>query len=323
MEFPNKNFPYPKQLNPKAVAFLRQAPKNDIENKSIPEIRKEMIGIGDYLFGKCLQGVNSENNNVDGRIPIRIYSSGSPVHPDKAHPAIVYAHGGAWCFGGLDMADEICSALAKKLDAVVVSVDYRLAPEHPYPAGLDDVYRVLEWVSENADHLKIDKSKIIVGGGSAGGNIAAAVALKAANEKGPRIFSQLLIYPACDLSACNTHSYLNYGNHFGLQKEMMEKAIEAYVPIEQERKNPLVSPLLAEDVNILPPALILTAGFDPLHDEGIAYADKLKQSGVNVVLLNYEKEIHGFVQFSLVFPDSANKAIDDICRVLNDWLIPI
>jgi acetyl esterase len=247
-----------------------------------------------------------------GEIPIRVYWP----EEDGPLPVVVYYHGGGWVIGDLDTSDSLCRLLANGASAVVVSVDYRLAPEHPFPAAVDDSYAALEWVSENAAKLNADPSRIAVGGSSAGGNLAAAVALAARDRGGPGLAHQVLIYPATNLFELNTESHRNFANDYGLTREHVEFFRESYLPEAQDRRNPYASPLLAESLEGLPPATVITAGFDVLRDEGIAYAERLEAAGVPAAAVNYPTMIHGFVAMDRLFGD-AGEAIDEAAAALS------
>jgi acetyl esterase len=242
-----------------------------------------------------------------GQIPIRIYTAeGSGVRP-----VIVYYHGGGWVVGNLETHDNVAGYLANASGGIVVSVDYRLAPEHPFPAAVEDAYAALEWASGNAAQLGGDPGRIAVAGDSAGGNLAAVVSLMARNEDGPRVSCQALIYPVTDLLSFETGSHRDFAAGFFLTKEAMEWFRSHYLQDPEDRRNPYASPLLAQDHGNLPPAVVVTAQFDPLRDEGEAYAAKLGQAGVPVEVIRYDGMIHGFVSF-LGLLDQAEDALDRV-----------
>lgn len=312
------SFNYPKELNPIAAAFLSQMPVRDYDSATIPEIRDGMKDVGPMLFGGPEQNVIIENRTICEVIPVRIYSPINSLENDSM-PIMVYFHGGAWCLGNLDMVDNFGTSMANIMDMVVVSVDYRLAPENPFPAGFNDAFESFKWVVENASTLRCDPNKVIVAGASAGANLAAAVCLRAKNEEAPKIMSQLLIYPVTDISSLETESYRLYGDNFGLQKTLMQKTLEAYVPDAAQRLSEYVSPLLAKDFSDLPPAIVLTAGFDPLRDEGDAFAQKLSTAGVKTKHLKYPDMVHGFIEFANVYKQRSREGINDICEILKNW----
>jgi acetyl esterase len=233
-----------------------------------------------------------------GEIPIRVYTPDAP----GPRPAMVYFHGGGWVICDLDTHEVVCSAIAHRAGAVVVSVDYRLAPEHKFPAAVTDAYAATAWVSANAARLGVDASRISVGGDSAGGNLGAVVSLKSRNENGPAIALQALIYPVTDLSSMGTPSYVEFAEGYQLSKVLMEWFRDHYLVAAEAARDPYASPLLALDLRGLPPAVILTAECDPLRDEGEAYAKRLAEAGVPVTCTRYAGMIHPFFSLSGAIP---------------------
>jgi acetyl esterase len=227
-------------------------------------------------------------------------------------PALMYFHGGGWTIGDVDTHDVLCRQLAVGARCVVFSVDYRLAPEHPFPAAVDDCFAATRYVAENAAKLKI--SGIAVGGDSAGGNLAATVALLARDAGGPALAFQLLIYPATD-QRMGTASHHRNGQGYLLTAESIRCFRGNYLPNERDWSDWRASPLLAQSHANLPPALVITAGYDPLVDEGRAYADKLRAAGVKIAYREYEDMVHGFILFGGVI-DTANTAVADCCAAL-------
>jgi acetyl esterase len=223
----------------------------------------------------------------------RIYtpSGGAPL------PAMVFFHGGGWVIGDLETHDRLCRALANASGSLIVAVDYRLAPEHKFPAAVDDAFAAVKWVAEHAAELGADPARIGVGGDSAGGNLSAVIALQARDRGGPKLAYQLLIYPATDL-ASDTPSKRENGDGYFLTRRDMTWFEGHYIRSEEDRANPLVSPMRAADLTGLPPAIVVTAEFDPLRDEGEAYGEKLRKAGVPVQLRRYDGMIHGFVSMS-------------------------
>ncbi len=248
-----------------------------------------------------------------GPIPIRVYK---PVEV-APRPAMVYFHGGGWVVCDLNTHHVICTAIARRAGAVVVAVDYRLAPEHKFPAALIDCYAATVWVAENAGRLGIDPNRITVGGDSAGGNLGTVVSLKARDEKGPRIALQALVYPVTDLTAMKTSSYVEFAEGYHLTKASMEWFRGHYLSCEEDGRHPHASPLLAGDLRGLPPAVILTAECDPLRDEGEAYARRLHEAGVPVSLTRYPGMIHPFFSLAGVIPQArdAYQQIADAVRM--------
>lgn len=239
-----------------------------------------------------------------GDIPVRVYT---PLNGSGPLPCLVYFHGGGWVIGDLETTNAICRTLAAEAGCVVVSVDYRLSPEHKYPVPFDDCYAATTWVADNGSEIGVDSSKIAVGGDSAGGNLAAAVALRARDEAGPSLAMQLLVYPVTDHSF-GTDSYKSNGENYLLTKDMMTWFWDHYLASESEGDLAYVSPLRADDLSNLPPATVFTAEFDPLRDEGEAYAKRLKDAGIAVSQKRFDGQIHAFFTMLLVFEAATEAA---------------
>ena len=233
-----------------------------------------------------------------GQIPVRMYTPDAP----PSRPAMVYFHGGGWVLCDLDTHDVVCRAIARRAGAVVVSVDYRLSPEHKYPAAVIDCSAATVWVAANAERLGIDPSRICVGGDSAGGNLGAVVSLKSRKENGPAIALQAMVYPVTDLSSFDTDSYREFAAGYQLTKSEMEWFRSQYLATMDDARDPYASPLLAPDLRGLPPALIITAECDPLRDEGEAFAKRLADAGVPVTCTRYPGMIHPFFSLSGAIP---------------------
>jgi acetyl esterase len=216
-----------------------------------------------------------------------------PTGAPATGPLLVFLHGGGWVYGDLDSHDPACRFLAERSGVRVLSVDYRLAPEHPFPAAYDDSLAAYRWVVEHAESLGADPTRLAIGGDSAGGTLATTVAIAAAREGLPLAF-QLLIYPGTDMTTRTTSRRL-FGRGFYLTDQFMDLASAHYVPEVAHRSDPVVSPLLADLPAGLAPAYVATAGFDPLRDEGEAYARKLADAGVDVELRRFPDQIHGFL----------------------------
>jgi acetyl esterase len=211
-------------------------------------------------------------------------------------PVMLWIHGGGFWMGNqLEDWDGRVAALAADAGVAIYSVDYRLAPEHPWPAAVDDSYAALLWLHENAAALTLDGNRIAVGGGSAGGNLAAVMALKARDENGPAIAAQLLSVPATDASDTVYPSDLDFAEGYVLTAQNIQAMMAAYLPNPEDRLHPLASPLLANSHADLPPTLIITAQYDPLRDEGEAYGEKLREAGVPVEVIRYDGAIHGLM----------------------------
>ncbi|MBL0385252.1 alpha/beta hydrolase [Tumebacillus sp. ITR2] len=251
---------------------------------------------------------------ADGEIKVRIYI------PERTEtgpmPALVFFHGGGFVLGSLESHDEICRALTNLTPCVVISVNYRLAPEYKFPTGLWDAYAATQWVFQNAAELHLDPTRIAVGGDSAGGNLATGVC-RLAKERGDfQPCFQLLLYPATDLDA-QTHSKKQFAKGYQLDDTLLHYFHSHYVHHEQDFQNPLVSPLLhpLENLSTLPPAHVLTAEYDPLRDEGEAYASLLKKAGVPCTHTRYDGMVHGFLAMT-AFLDQAREGLQDLAAVL-------
>ena len=247
-----------------------------------------------------------------GPIPVRIYRPIGSAETDIL-PAQVYFHGGGWVIGDLDSHDWVCRMVANMAHCAVASVDYRLAPEHRFPAAFDDSLAACEWVAANADRLGIDPARLSVGGDSAGGNLAAAVAVAVRDRGTIKLRAQILTYPIVDATAVYDE---RFANGVALTNGAMHGYIEHYVPEAAQRKDWRVSPLLTASLKGLPPALVTLAGFDPLHAEGKAYAECLANEGVAVTVKGYPGQMHGFVSRPRLLPKAYN-AIADIAAMLS------
>jgi acetyl esterase len=240
-----------------------------------------------------------------GEIPVRVYRPEGKA----PFPALVYFHGGGWVIGSLETHDGSCRDLANRIGCVVVSVDYRLAPESRYPAAAEDCFAATKWVAEHARELGVDASRIGIGGDSAGGNLSAAVALMARDRRGPALRHQLLIYPVTDADFTRP-SYRENAEGYLLTTKAMEWFWDHYAPDRAQREEPYAAPLRAKDLAGLPPAFVITAEYDPLRDEGEAYAKRLQQAGVATTLRRYDGAIHGFFAMGLL-AEVARTAVDD------------
>ena len=234
-----------------------------------------------------------------GDIPVRVYRPAAAPLGDP-RPILVWFHGGGWVIGDLDTADVTCRALANATGAIVVSVDYRLAPEHRFPAAVDDCVAALEWVIAHGDELGGDPSRIAVGGDSAGGNLAAVVSL-AARDKGIAVRHQLLVYPVTDATFTQPSIDEN-GEGYLLTKESMLWFGDHYLGAQGDPKDPRLSPLHADELAGVAPATVFTAEFDPLRDEGEAYAERLREADVAVELTRFDGMVHSFFAMGVVTP---------------------
>jgi acetyl esterase len=249
-----------------------------------------------------------------GPIPVRHYRPGA----DDGLPVIVYFHGGGWTIGDLDTHDAEARRLALGCDAVVVSVAYRLAPEHPFPAALDDAAAAVQWAAAHAVRLGGDPGRVAVAGDSSGGNLAAAACLWARDHGGPAIAAQGLIYPVTDLHA-DEGSWRAFGDDYNLAADDMAWFNANYTPLPAVRDEPYASPLRAPDLSGLPPAVVATASHDILRDQGEAYARRLEEAGVAVWSRRYEGLVHSFFRYGELSA-AAGAATDEVCRRLRALL---
>lgn len=274
-----------------ARATIRSRFAPPLEPESVAEVRDAVV------------------SGPDVDVPVRIYR---PAH-DGPLPILVYAHGGGFVFCDLDSHDGLCRDIANRVPAVLLSVDYRLAPEHRWPAAAEDMYAVTQWAAQHAADIGGDAQRVVVGGDSAGGNLAAVTALMARDRGGRPVAAQLLIYPviAADF---DTESYRLYGNGFYNPAPAMRWYWDQYVPVSADREHPYASPLRA-DLTGLPPAVVVIAGHDPLRDEGIGFADALDGAGVSTARCVFDGGIHGFMTMPTL--DIAHDARQQCCRELS------
>jgi acetyl esterase len=293
-------------LDPQAQALLDQmqeAGAPPFEQMTVGEARQAAYAFID------LQGAPEDVASVGHRfvpgpvcdLPVRIYTP----EGEGPFPALVYFHGSGWVILNIEVADIAARALTNRTGCVVVAVNYQKAPEHKFPVPFDDAYAATTWLAEHASELGIDPGRIGVAGDSAGGNLAAAVCLKARDKQGPSLAYQLLIYPVTDYG-WDKPSYLENAEGYLLQRETMRWFWGHYLASEAEGDNPLVSPLRAPDLSGLPPALIVTAEFDPLRDDGELYGQRLREAGVPVKISRYDGMIHGFFYMAGVLDQTKN-----------------
>ena len=256
-------------------------------------------------------GVAAVAETTAGGVTARVYRP----HGGGPFPMVMMFHGGGWVIGDLDTADRQSREVCRGAGAVVVSVDYRLAPEHRFPTAAEDCYAATRWAVEHAGEYGGDPTALAVAGDSAGGNLAAVVAQMARDRRGPEIAFQLLVYPVTDGVNFDKPSYRHNGDGYLLTARAMHWFWDHYAPVRDERRSPYASPLLAEDLSGLPPALVMTAEYDPLRDEGEAYAHALATAGVDARLVRYDGLIHGFFAHTRTI-DAARKPMSDACAAL-------
>ncbi len=265
-------------------------------------------------LGKPAENIQIKNHiieNINSSLPIRIYSPKG----NQPFPILLFFHGGGFVCGSLDEFDPFCTYLADGTPCIVVSVDYRLAPENKYPAAIEDVKIILEWIGKNASQFNGDVSRIAVAGDSAGANLSAAATFFSRENSFPSLIYQVLISPWVDLSSTETDSYKQFGDGLWLSAKSIDWYRSHYFENMEQAKGHFASPLLAENLKGLPPALIITAEFDVLRDEGEAYAVRLKDANINVKLSRYKGMLHDFVVLPGLF-DKAKEAIAEICASL-------
>jgi acetyl esterase len=250
-----------------------------------------------------------------GPIKLRLYR-GAGTRAGEALPALIYLHGGGWVIGDLETHDGVCRAIANAARCAVISVDYRLAPEHKFPAAVDDGIAATSWLAEQAEAIGIDPAKLAIGGDSAGATLAAVACLAARDRGAPRLRLQILIYPATDLAMTHA-SHRRFTSGLPLTHGTMAWFRDLYLREAADREDWRASPLRAPDLRALPPAFLLTAGFDPLCDEGDDYARRLREAGVAVVHRRYAQQIHGFLTMGRIIP-AAHEAIAEIGAALRD-----
>ena len=266
---------------------------------------------------KFPSGVDWKDHQIEvsgTKILVREYYS---PQTKEGCPALVYFHGGGWVIGDIETHHQLTGYLCENLEAKVFSVDYRLSPEEKYPVPLDDCDQAFEWVLNNSDALGVDKNKIAAGGDSAGGNLTAALCLRRKKENKTLPKAQLLLYPVTDLHL-QTSSINECAEGFFLTKAAMEWFRKHYLNSLDEMKDPFVSPLVAEDLSNLPPAVVSTAGFDPLRDEGDEYAKKLSSSGNNVFHQENHGYIHGFANMGYI--PGVPQVLNEICSNLKEMM---
>ena len=305
------------RLDPQITALLKQMQEQGVppvETMTPTQARETKNPVFFKLAAPAEDVAGAEDLLIPGKgveIPIRVYT---PLGRGP-FPILVYFHGGGWLIGNLDTHDNVCRSLANRADCLVVSVDYRLAPENKFPAAVEDAYAATRWVVSNASRINGDAGRLAVGGDSSGGNLAAVVCLLARENKTPSIGLQVLVYPVTDVSSLDTDSYHRHGEGYVLTRNSMRYYRDHYITREEELINPLASPLLAENLKGLPPAFILAAEFDVLLDEVDAYARRLKDAGVSVRFRLFNGMIHGFFCWGGVVY-RAGDAIDEIAAAL-------
>ncbi|MEC9203368.1 MAG: alpha/beta hydrolase [Actinomycetota bacterium] len=301
-------------IDPMLLAVLEAFPMqfDDLGSMTAQEVRT-LFEQGNPPPGEDVASVEDlEVPGPDGPLPVRVYRPDGAAVPA---PVVVFFHGGGWVLGSIATHDATCRGLANRTGAVYVSVDYRLAPEHPYPAAPEDCYAATCWVADHAADLGVDPGRLAVAGDSAGGNLAAVVCQMARDRSGPAVAFQLLIYPVTDLDFDRWPSMEENADGPLLTREGMDWFARHYVGTLPFTGDPYAAPIRAADLSGLPQAHVATAGHDPLRDEGAGYAEALAAAGVTVGYDNFATMIHGFVGFADVVP-AAGEARDRIAAAL-------
>lgn len=304
-------------LDPQVQEFLEQTAAENVPatHQVPPEEARRLFRLKHERLDNAPETVaRDEERSIagpGGNLPLRIYTP----QGEGQFPALVYFHGGGWLVGDLSTLQSACSFLANAVPCVVISVNYRLAPENKFPAAVEDCYSALKWVAGNARSLNINPGEIAVGGDSAGGNLAAAVSLVARDRCGPALAYQLLIYPVIDFNF-DRPSYKENATGYLLTQEACRYLWKQYLENESDANNPYASPIRAESLAGLPPAMVLTAQYDPLRDEGQDYARRLLKAGVPVIARNYEGLIHGFWGMGAVL-DQTHRIRQEVAEVLH------
>jgi len=282
----------------------------------LPELRQQLRTMVSLMDEPAPPLARIEDIGIPGpagALPARLYDAGGTL--GTARPAVLYFHGGGWVQGDLETHHGLCARLASRSGALVIALDYRLAPEHPFPAAVDDCVAAYRWLHAHARDLGIDRSRIALAGDSAGGNLAAVVSQQAALASEPLPACQALIYPGLDF-ALDTPSHQELANGHIIPRDRIEWYATQYLPPSVDRRDPRASPLRAADLSGQPPTLVITAGFDPLRDEGHAYAERLRAAKVDAVDHEYPGQIHAFVSLTKAIPQglAATYEIADYLR---------
>ncbi|MEM9820565.1 MAG: alpha/beta hydrolase [Bacteroidota bacterium] len=297
-----------RQKGPQLQDLTPEQARRSIQRKS-----KFVEPLIDYPAIALARVFDCEVAGRDGDIPVRIYQA----NKGENLPIIVYIHGGGFVLRSIDSHDKVCRRLSRDNRAVVISIGYRLAPEHPFPAAVHDCYDVVKWVKEAADVHGGDTSRLVLMGDSAGGNLSTAVCLMSRDLGGPEITYQVLIYPCTD-GTLSAPSIRKYGEGYLLTEKMMHWFLGHYKSKEEDIHSPYLSVLLAKDLSNLPPAFVLTAEYDPLKDEGKQYAERLMAAGNEVIYKDYGGMIHGFVSMPKM-----SKRVLDVYRDIQQALTPV
>lgn len=306
-------------LDPQVQDYLKRAAEagDPPFNTLTPVAARRLMDSKTAMLGEPPTVERVEDRTIDGPegpIKVRVYTPMTQVAGEGPLPLLVYFHGGGWVLGNIETHDGLARAIANEGPAIVAAVDYRLAPEAPFPAAVEDAYAAVCALHCEAAQLGGDPARLGVGGDSAGGNLAAVVSMRIRDRGGPALAWQLLVYPVIDCDF-DTPSYRECADGFGLSRDEMAWYWDQYVETASERVLPQVSPLRADDLSGLPPAFVMTAEYDVLRDEAERYAERLASAGVPVTLKRYDGMIHGFLRRHMFF-DAGRAALEDVGREL-------
>ncbi len=301
----------------RVLEMVRLSGRPPYETLSAPEARELFLAAREVLAPDPPPVAEirelSAPRPAGGAIPLRLYRGAATAYGEIL-PALVYFHGGGWVIGDLDTHDSLCRHLANAAQCIVVAVDYRLAPEHKFPAAVEDCFAATSWVAQKGAALGVDGERLAVGGDSAGGNLAAVVSLIARDRGAPKLRCQALLYPAVDCAMTHA-SHERFAEGYLLTRPTMKWFYEQYLREPADVDDWRASPLRAADLSGVAPALVLTAGNDVLCDEGEAYARQLQQAGVPVQLRHFPDQIHGFLAMGKIV-QAAQPALDDIAAAM-------
>lgn len=309
-------------LDPLVKAFLDRAaqiPRPKPWDAPVALVRQSFAGMMQMTGPKDVAVGKVDNLTIPGpggEIRARSYA---PIAASGPLPALIYFHGGGFVAGGLESHDGLCRLFAAEGGFRVIAADYRLAPEHIYPAALDDAWAATQWIEQNATAFGVDAGRIAVGGDSAGGMLAAIVCQMAKEKGGLKIAQQLLMFPNTQMGA-ETSSLHEFAVGYFLERKAIEYFNGLYAPAGVDRNSPRVSPLKAKEFAGLPPAYVMLGGYDPLHDEGLAYAEKLQAAGVKVTIADYPDMVHCFIYLQTILPqahDAVTKAAKAVRAALD------
>jgi acetyl esterase len=308
-------------LDPQVKAFLDRAaaiPRPKAWDMPPAMMRQSFAGMMQLTAPKDVAVGKVENFIIPGpggEIRARSYT---PIAAAGALPTLIYFHGGGFVAGSLESHDGLCRLFTAEGGFKVIAVDYRLAPEHPYPAAVDDAWAATQWIEANAAQIGVDAGRIAVGGDSAGGMLAAIVTQLAREKGGLKIAYQLLLFPNTQMGG-ETSSLSEFAVGYFLERRAIEYFISLYLTPAADKNSPKVSPLRAKDFAGLPPALVMLASYDPLHDEGLAYAEKLRAAGVKVTVADYADMVHGFIYLQTVLAQ-AHDAVAQAAKAVKQAL---